>query len=71
MFSKTAKEEFKQDRQRRSEVGSNIPLEISLFLSGYVAALVQRNTLSTPFYSIFMAQVAALQDAISTLERVV
>lgn len=49
--------------RRRPQIESNIPLEISLFLSGYVSALVSRGTLGAPFVSIFFGSLNALQDS--------
>lgn len=51
LFSKSEKNKY--EARRRPQVESHVPLEISLFLSGYISALVQRGTLSTSFYSIF------------------
>lgn len=57
--------------KRRAEVGSNVPLELSLFLSSWVSTLVQRGTLQTPFVAELFAATGKLQDSITTLERVV
>lgn len=57
--------------KRRAEVGSNVPLELSLFLSSFVSTLVQRGTLPGPFISELFGATGKLQDSITTLERVV
>jgi putative membrane protein len=53
----------KKTARRRPQIDSNIPLEISLFLSGYVGALIRRKTLDAPFVSILFASLGALQDS--------
>jgi len=57
--------------KRRAEVGSNVPLELSLFLSSWVSTLVQRGTLQAPFVAELFGATGKLQDSITTLERVV
>ncbi|ORY87442.1 Bestrophin, RFP-TM, chloride channel-domain-containing protein [Leucosporidium creatinivorum] len=56
--------------RRRPQIQSNVPLEISLFLSGWVSAIVSRGTLPAPYVSVIFGSLNALQDCIATLERV-
>jgi len=51
-------------------VESNVPLEIGLFLSSYLAWAVQENLIAASMASAFWANLASFQDAVTSLERV-
>ncbi|EIN05576.1 UPF0187-domain-containing protein [Punctularia strigosozonata HHB-11173 SS5] len=57
--------------KRRGREGShNIPLEISFYLSSYVAALQQRKCLDPPTNTTLLATLTQLVDALTGLERI-
>ncbi|ORY87455.1 Bestrophin, RFP-TM, chloride channel-domain-containing protein, partial [Leucosporidium creatinivorum] len=66
LFSK----EPQAERKRRHSVCSNIPLEISLYLSGYVNEVIRRGTMVPTFVPVLFGTLGQLQDSITTLERV-
>ena len=63
-------------RQRMKEyrssggVGSNVPLEITLFMSNYVAALQSRKTIDVPTTNALLAAIMTFSDSLSSLERI-
>ncbi|GAA5902060.1 hypothetical protein JCM6882_000179 [Rhodosporidiobolus microsporus] len=50
--------------------GDNVPLELILILSGYVAALQRRKTIDVPTINSLLAALQSLSDALTGLERV-
>ncbi|KAI5480222.1 Bestrophin/UPF0187 protein [Pseudohyphozyma bogoriensis] len=56
--------------EEHPEPEANLPLQITLFLSGYLAAVVNRGTLAPSMISLVMAPLAMFQDSITTLERI-
>ncbi|VDB99760.1 unnamed protein product [Peniophora sp. CBMAI 1063] len=48
----------------------NLPLEISLYLSSYVAALQQRKAIDPPTTTLLLATIQQLVDALTGLERI-
>jgi len=58
-------------KRRKAElVSSNVPLEISLFLSSYFNSLMGKALLAPAVASMFLAQLGTLQDSVANLERV-
>lgn len=49
---------------------TNIPLQITMFLSGYISTVIGRGTMPPPLISVMLGPVQSLQDSITTLERV-
>jgi putative membrane protein len=49
---------------------SNVPLEITLFLSSYTQWLLAKGLLQPSIASVVVSNVASLQDAVTNLERV-
>ncbi|OAX42855.1 UPF0187-domain-containing protein [Rhizopogon vinicolor AM-OR11-026] len=49
---------------------NNVPLEISLFLSSYIAALQVRKTVDVPTINLLYASLNQLVDALTGLERI-
>ncbi|SCV69950.1 BQ2448_1344 [Microbotryum intermedium] len=64
----------KQSRKRRplqnEKDGDNVPLEITLFLSGWVAALQKRKSIDVPTTNVLFAALQGLTDSLTGLERV-
>ncbi|KDQ53931.1 hypothetical protein JAAARDRAFT_38904 [Jaapia argillacea MUCL 33604] len=56
--------------QLRSSESHNIPLEISLYLSSYIAALQNRKALDAPTTNALLAALNQLVDALTGLERI-
>ncbi|EPQ51232.1 UPF0187-domain-containing protein [Gloeophyllum trabeum ATCC 11539] len=56
-------------RLRRNDT-HNLPLEISLYLSSYIAALQQRKAIDPPTSSLLLATLNQLVDALTGLERI-
>ncbi|KAM6494853.1 Bestrophin, RFP-TM, chloride channel domain containing protein [Amanita muscaria] len=54
----------------RTSVSHNIPLEISLYLSSYVAALQQRKSMDVPTTNTLLGALNQLVDALTGLERI-
>ncbi|GAA5820190.1 hypothetical protein JCM3770_004815 [Rhodotorula araucariae] len=52
------------------DVATNIPLEIHLYLSGYLSTLMQRGTIPVPLVSMYYASMNQLADALGIMERV-
>ena len=57
-------------RLRPEAVDSNVPLEISLFLSSYLAWLMRNGQLQPATASAFTAGIAQLQDTVTNLDRI-
>lgn len=65
LFSNRADTSRRSQRKKRSKEqapNANVPLQITLFLSGYIHQLISRNTLEAPLYGSFLAPLLALQD---------
>lgn len=56
--------------RRRPVIESNVPLELLLFLNGYVSTLIARETLPVPFIGLLFGHLSLLQDSLVSLERV-
>lgn len=50
--------------------GDNVPLEITLLLSGWVAALQRRNSINVPTQNALLAALQSFSDSLTGLERV-
>ncbi|GAA6024417.1 hypothetical protein JCM10207_003408 [Rhodosporidiobolus poonsookiae] len=63
---------FRKDaKKHRSTVNTtNIPLELYLFIQGYLAACIKRGTLAAPLVGVGMGYTNQLADALATSERV-
>ncbi|KAG5653807.1 hypothetical protein H0H81_010275 [Sphagnurus paluster] len=57
-------------RMRQNAVSHNLPLEISLYLSSYVAALQNRKQADVPTVNTLLASLNQLVDALTGLERI-
>ncbi|KAI0300548.1 Bestrophin, RFP-TM, chloride channel-domain-containing protein, partial [Multifurca ochricompacta] len=55
---------------RSQSVTHNLPLEISLYLSSYIAALQKRKAIDAPTTTNLLATVSQLVDALTGLERI-
>ncbi|KAM5540142.1 hypothetical protein V8D89_006282 [Ganoderma adspersum] len=51
-------------------VDSNVPLEITLFLSNYLAWLLKHNQIQPTVASAFIAALSTLQDTVTNLDRI-
>ncbi|KAL8279226.1 hypothetical protein RQP46_008263 [Phenoliferia psychrophenolica] len=65
----TSRRSLKKQRKERAP-NANVPLQIALFLQGYVNKMITRGTLEPPMFGTFLAPLQSLQDCIATLERV-
>lgn len=61
---------FTGKRLKPEVVDSNVPLEITLFLSNYLAWLLKNGQLQPATASAFMAGISALQDTVTNLDRI-
>ncbi|KDQ06409.1 hypothetical protein BOTBODRAFT_39608 [Botryobasidium botryosum FD-172 SS1] len=57
-------------RKKPEIVQSNVPLEICLFLSSYLAALIRKGLLAPATATGFLNNLSVLQDCVASLERV-
>ena len=57
-------------RLRPEAVDSNVPLEISLFLSSYLAWLLRNGQLQPAIASAFTTAISQLQDTVTNLDRI-
>jgi ion channel-forming bestrophin family protein len=68
---RAARERAKQGRDTRGEiVNHNIPLEITLYLSSYIAALQKRKVTDVPTTNMLLNALNALVDSLTGLERI-
>ena len=66
-----ARERAKQRRGKQGEIVShNIPLEITLYLSSYIAALQKRKVVDVPTTNMLLNSLNALVDSLTGLERI-
>ena len=59
-----------KEQRMSGGVGSNIPLEIVLFMSNYVAALQHRKTIDVPTINALLQAINMFSDSLSSLERI-
>ncbi|GAA5984267.1 hypothetical protein JCM11641_005897 [Rhodosporidiobolus odoratus] len=59
-----------EQRRNKSVSATNIPLEIHLFLSGYIATSIRRGTLAAPLVGVAMGYHNQLADSLAIIERV-
>ncbi|KAL0959278.1 hypothetical protein HGRIS_014549 [Hohenbuehelia grisea] len=57
-------------QMKNQTISHNIPLEISLYLGSYVAALQHRGMLDTPTNNVLLSSLNQLVDALTGLERI-
>lgn len=68
---KAAKERAKQRRGKEGEIVShNIPLEITLYLSSYIAALQRRKVIDVATTNMLVNSLNGLVDSLTGLERI-
>jgi putative membrane protein len=69
---KAARERAKQGRSHKEGdiVSHNIPLEITLYLSSYIAALQQRKTIDVATTNMLVNSLNGLVDSLTGLERI-
>ncbi|GAA5831208.1 hypothetical protein JCM11251_007795 [Rhodosporidiobolus azoricus] len=60
------------DKNKRIKplIATNIPLELLLFLNGYINTSIRRGTLATPLIGVIFGYTNSLADALATMERV-
>ncbi|KAK4687646.1 ion channel-forming bestrophin family protein, partial [Tremellales sp. Uapishka_1] len=51
-------------------VGQNVPLEVTMFMSSWIAAMQRRKTIDVPTTNTLIAALAQMSDALSALERI-
>jgi len=56
--------------ERTSHVESNVPLEICLFLSSYLAHVIKSGLLSSTMASSYASQLQSMQDCLENLQRI-
>ncbi|TBU24104.1 Bestrophin, RFP-TM, chloride channel-domain-containing protein [Dichomitus squalens] len=61
---------FTGKRLRPEAVDSNVPLEITLFLSNYLAWLLKNGQLQPALASAFVTAISSLQDTVTNLDRI-
>ncbi|THH07752.1 hypothetical protein EW145_g3159 [Phellinidium pouzarii] len=57
-------------KRKAAVVESSVPLEITLFLSSYLAWLMQNDYINATFASTFSSAIISLQDAMANLDRI-
>ena len=57
-------------REKMGPVDSNVPLQIMLHINSYNAFLLRKNLISAPAGAQLSTSIGALQDAISSLDRI-
>ena len=68
---KAARERAKQRRGKEGEIVShNIPLEITLYLSSYIAALQKRKVIDVATTNMLINSLNGLVDSLTGLERI-
>lgn len=68
---KAARERAKQRRGKEGEIVShNIPLEITLYLSSYIAALQKRKVIDVATTNMLVNSLNGLVDSLTGLERI-
>ena len=70
--NKGRKEQRRQMKEAKTSggVGSNVPLEITFFMSNWIAAMQKRKTLDVPTVNALLGVVANMVDSLSHLERI-
>ena len=66
---KARKERIKANRQGGG-VGANVPLEITMFMSSWLAAVQRRKTIDVPTTNSLLLSVQQMGEALSALERI-
>lgn len=66
---KARKERIKADRQGGG-VGANVPLEITMFMSSWLAAMQRRKTIDVPTTNALLLALQQMGEALSALERI-
>lgn len=66
---KARKDRIKADRQGGG-VGANVPLEITMFMSSWLAAVQRRKTIDVPTTNSLLLSVQQMGEALSALERI-
>jgi predicted membrane chloride channel (bestrophin family) len=63
------KERIKADQQGGG-VGANVPLEITMFMSSWLAGVQRRKTIDVPTTNALLSAVQQMGEALSALERI-
>jgi predicted membrane chloride channel (bestrophin family) len=63
------KERIKADQQGGG-VGANVPLEITMFMSSWLAGVQRRKTIDVPTTNALLLAVQQMGEALSALERI-
>lgn len=66
---KARKERIKADRQGGG-VGANVPLEVTMFMSSWLAAMQRRKTIDVPTTNSLLLSLQQMGEALSALERI-
>lgn len=64
---KARKERIRSDKQGGG-VGANVPLEITMFMSSWLAAVQKRKTIDVPTTNALLLSVQQMGEALSALE---
>ncbi|KAI0367174.1 UPF0187-domain-containing protein [Pilatotrama ljubarskyi] len=70
MSASSTTRSFTGKKLRPEAIDSNVPLEITLFLSSYLAWLLRNGQLQPAVASAFTAGIAQLQDTVTNLDRI-
>jgi putative membrane protein len=66
---KARKERIRADKQGGG-IGANVPLEITMFMSSWLAAVQKRKTIDVPTTNSLLLSVQQMGEALSALERI-
>ena len=66
---KARNERIRADKQGGG-VGANVPLEITMFMSSWLAAVQKRKTIDVPTTNALLLSVQQMGEALSALERI-
>lgn len=66
---KARKERIKADRQGGG-VGANVPLEVTMFMSSWLATMQRRKTIDVPTTNALLLSLQQMGEALSALERI-
>lgn len=66
---KARKDRIKADRQGGG-VGANVPLEVTMFMSSWLAAVQRRKTIDVPTTNALLLSLQQMGEALSALERI-
>ncbi|KAK8853395.1 hypothetical protein IAR55_004101 [Kwoniella newhampshirensis] len=67
---KAMKEKRKAPSRSGGGIGQNVPLEITMFMSSWIAALQRRKSIDVPTINSLIAALLSMSEALSSLERI-